>query len=589
MNEITIQVAKDGSPVPLLEGFCLHSLYQPLKEGEGLAEKFLSENTGLYDKPLLVLGLGFGYHILPLLNRFKDIYIAESNQELLKKAKTLECSSLGADSDRATIKDIFEKCVIIDEVSKAPFLPEFYVYSLRSEFRFQEKFFNEVLEAVKLADKSFVPTFSQIRILVNSPIYGGSYTTAKYVETALESLGACVQFTDHSCANELLQKYLLNQNANSQLITQLTDLLSETLWSDVLKFKPHIVLFVAQSPFTDKLLKDLNKAGIVSMYWFVEDFRRLTYWKSVYNSFDYFFMIQKGEFEDVLQRSCSSIWGWFPVGAEPKTHKKVNMTVEEKDFYGSDISFMGAAYPNRVSFFKQFFSRHYEETKQRSNLNFKLWGTGWTESELSDYINIPLGEQRISIEQSNMIYQATKININLHSSNDGSSIFDLNGDFVNPRTFEIAACGGFQLVDDRAAVRELFEADVDIVLFSSVEEALDKAIFYLKNESLREKISRAGQEKVLKYHAYEHRLKNMIGVALKHSPKLAVSIQNEDKKLNDLLASINDRELETFLNGIEPGMRFLYDKVIDKVYETKGDLKRHEALLMLLDTFCVGE
>jgi hypothetical protein len=30
-------------------------------------------------------------------------------------------------------------------------------------------------------------------------------------------------------------------------------------------------------------------------------------------------------------------------------------------------------------------------------------------------------------------------------------------------------------------VRELFDEDVDIVLFKSVEEAADKAAFYLKN------------------------------------------------------------------------------------------------------------
>ena len=33
MSEITVQIAKDGSPVPLWDGFCLHSLYDPVNEG----------------------------------------------------------------------------------------------------------------------------------------------------------------------------------------------------------------------------------------------------------------------------------------------------------------------------------------------------------------------------------------------------------------------------------------------------------------------------------------------------------------------------------------------------------------------------
>jgi len=118
-----------------------------------------------------------------------------------------------------------------------------------------------------------------------------------------------------------------------------------------------------------------------------------------------------------------------------------------------------------------------------------------------------------------------------------------------------------------------------------VEEAIEKANYYLKNEALREKIALAGQEKVLKYHTYENRLSNMMNVALKHSPKLAVGIKSENKKLDDFLRIADDKELEMFLQGIEPGARFLYEKIINEVYKSQGTLKSYEAFLMLLDTF----
>ena len=484
MGSIIIETAKDGNPVPKVEGFQLHSLYQPAKEGCDQAEKFLL-SIDKTDKPLLVLGLGFGYHILPLLNKFSMIYVAESNQELLKLA-----------SETLHMKPLFDQCKIIDNLTKVPYIPESHVFTLRSELRFQEKFFNDVQQACKIADKKFTPNRNQIRVLINSPVYGGSYTTARYVETALKSLEVSTHFTDQSVAYGLLQKYLLNPSANAGLIAQLTTLLSETLWHEILEFKPHIVFFNAQSPFDDKLMKAIKQAGIVSIYWFVEDFRRLAYWREVCNNFDYFFMIQKGEFEGILQRSCRTIWGWFPVAAEPKIHKRIKLSDQDESFYGSDISFMGAAYPNRVSFF-QHFNRH----------NLKLWGTGWSEA-LPDYI-VPLNEQRITPEQSNMIYQATKVNINLHSAIDG--VIE-PGDFVNPRTFEIAACGGFQLVDDRDAIRDIFDVDTDIICFKSVEEAIDKANFYLDNEPLRKIIAASVREKVLKFHTYDKRLSNMLDI-----------------------------------------------------------------------------
>ena len=471
---------------------------------------------------------------------------------------------------------IFEKATIITNVSNLPKIPEYNLYTLRSEMRFQEKFFREVQIALKMENREFKPTFDQLRILVNTPVYGGSYTTAKYVETALISMGVCAKISDHSCASELLKKFLLNPEQNSMMIQQLTDLLAESLYQDIINFKPQIVFFIAQSPFNDKIIKTINQAGITSIYWFVEDFRRLPYWKTVYNKFDYFFMIQKGEFEEILQRTCSAIWGWFPTAAEPSTHKPLILNQELKDFYGSDISFMGAAYPNRVRFFKHFDKK-----------NLKLWGTGWIESELSDY-NIPLKDQRISIEQSNIIYQATKININLHSSMD-EVLFDKHQDFVNPRTFEIAACGGFQLVDDRIAVKELFDEDKEIVFFKSMEEAIDKAEFYLKNEALRLKIAGAAREKVLQYHTYQNRLTNMLNTALEHSPKISLAIQKENKVLSDLQKVLNDNDFDKFMDKLKPAERSHYASIIDEVYKSTEGIKKHEVMLMLLDSFKTGE
>ena len=63
------------------------------------------------------------------------------------------------------------------------------------------------------------------------------------------------------------------------------------------------------------------------------------------------------------------------------------------------------------------------------------------------------------------IYNASKININLHSSLQTTDLVS-RGDFVNPRTFELAAAGAFQLVDERSLLGELFGAD-ELATFTS--------------------------------------------------------------------------------------------------------------------------
>jgi spore maturation protein CgeB len=578
MSNISIKTARSGDQIPAWDGLNLHSAYDPVKEGNDTAQKFISTispesiqqiSQGVsIEKPLVILGLGFGYHILPLLDKFKKIFVAESNHELISHAKNVQ-----------KIAEIFQKCEIISDIASTPYLPDFYFFMLKSEKQYQEKFFDDVIESCKLSDKQTPPQLNQIRAIINSPVYGGSYTTAKYMESALSHLGVCVEFTDHGDADPLLKKYLLNQKANAPLIDQLTSLLSETLWHDIIAYKPHIVFFTAQSPFTDSLLQAIKKAGIITVYWFVEDFRRMTYWSRIINRFDYFFMIQRGEFDDILSRTSRNIWGWFPMAADPRHHKPVSMSESEKAMYGSDISFMGAAYPNRVRFFSRF---------RKDNL--KLWGTGWSDS-LPDY-QIPLSEHRISTQQSNIIYQATKVNINIHSSNDGyqdTRLIDEIGDFVNPRTFEIAACGGFQLVDDRVAVRELFDADTEMVFFTSVDEALDKADFFIKNESLRKKIALAAQQKVLSHHTYDIRLQKMLDIILHHSPTLKVKISEELSKLDTILDMIQDDDFTAFIDSFEPGVRSSYEKVLSQIRTATGSLKNYEAFLLLLDTFYIGE
>jgi spore maturation protein CgeB len=570
MTAISIQTARDGNPIPHWDGYQLHSLYDPIKEGNGFAEQFLStiDNN---QKPLLVLGLGFGYHILPLIDRFDTIYIAESNLELIRQARSIEL-----------LRPIFVKCQIICDLNSPPYIPDFYAYTLRSELRFNEKFFNDLVALVKILDKQTTISKNQLRVLINSPIYGGSATTARYVEVALKSIGVCTHFTDFSDANSLLQRYLLNPIKNASHISQLTDLLSETLWSEIIEFRPHIVFFNAQSPLNQKLMQAISSAGIISLYWFVEDFRRMRYWTEVCNDFDYFFMIQKGEFEGILEKRCHRNWGWFPVAASLYDHKKIELSANDRDFYGSDISFMGAAYPNRVRFFQQL------PAELQRAANMKLWGTGWSDIEMTGW-SIPLGERRIISEQSNIIYQATKVNINLHSAND-STLFDPIGDFVNPRTFEIALCGGFQLCDYRPAVAELFEPDTEMIYFSSLAEAVDKARYYLTHDNSRDKIVERTREKVLKFHTYDIRMTNMLDTIIRLSPSLTAHVNEEHQKLEKFKATINNPDFSNFIDKIDPAIRSSYMHVMEKIKSSDGtSISDYEAFLMLLDTFCRGE
>lgn len=80
------------------------------------------------------------------------------------------------------------------------------------------------------------------------------------------------------------------------------------------------------------------------------------------------------------------------------------------------------------------------------------------------------------------------------------------------RAFDIMGCGGFLLTNYQEDFQEFFEPDKDFVYFDSKEDLVDKAKFYLKNDSLREAIALSGYEKVKSMHTYKCRLDNILNI-----------------------------------------------------------------------------
>lgn len=86
------------------------------------------------------------------------------------------------------------------------------------------------------------------------------------------------------------------------------------------------------------------------------------------------------------------------------------------------------------------------------------------------------------------VYFSSKINLNITMRSIETGI--------PQRVFDIMAVGGCVLSNNQEEIGELFNIEKEILVFSSIEEMVEKEDFYLKNEKLREKIGIDGYLRV---------------------------------------------------------------------------------------------
>jgi len=80
------------------------------------------------------------------------------------------------------------------------------------------------------------------------------------------------------------------------------------------------------------------------------------------------------------------------------------------------------------------------------------------------------------------------------------------------RLYDVCGCGGFLLTNWQEELPELYEPGVEVEYFTSEEELLEKAGYYLDNDDARNKIANAGYLRTVNEHTYDRRIAEMIRV-----------------------------------------------------------------------------
>lgn len=257
----------------------------------------------------------------------------------------------------------------------------------------------------------------------------------------------------------------------------------------VRRFQPDLILMTLGSQLSPKTVQRLRAASTARIVcWCQDQMTTLGRQYLLGSEYDAVF-VKDRHLQHLFSRMIKSTpFFYLPEACNPQVHRSAVLSGEDEKRYGCDVMIAGTLY-----YYRQ------EILRQLASFDLKVWGLqpDWLLNRLERRSLPP-----VFMEQKAKAAKAARICLNtLHYG-------EVDG--LNARAFELAGCGGFQLVTSVPVLSEHFAIDSEIVAFGSVDELKEKVRFYLDHPQLAAEIAARGQLRAHREHTYESRLQSIL-------------------------------------------------------------------------------
>jgi spore maturation protein CgeB len=271
------------------------------------------------------------------------------------------------------------------------------------------------------------------------------------------------------------------------------------LLEGVQEFKPDLLLVIKGEVFLPETLHIVkNSLSGPLVQWCGDN----PFWfPNIIGSLDVYdwFLLTDGHYGVDVEKHGARQVKVLPHAADPDVYSADG----EESVNGSDVIFVGDSRHQMGHLPENWHRVEVLESVARSGVDLAIFGRGW-ETLPSDYAvrNSLRGRTLLPASRVAAAYRASKIVLNVHHPQivDG----------CNMRTFEAAACGAFQLVDDRSSLHELFDPPNDLVTYANTDELVELVRHYVDRPDERRTVAAKSRERVLNEHTYGKRLAEMI-------------------------------------------------------------------------------
>ncbi|NOY53570.1 MAG: glycosyltransferase [Deltaproteobacteria bacterium] len=173
--------------------------------------------------------------------------------------------------------------------------------------------------------------------------------------------------------------------------------------------------------------------------------------------------------------------------------KRLALSPGERERFGADVGFIGSMYPFRKTYFSGLI-----------DVDLKIWGDGWRTLSGEDPMRRHCTGHDVRGMDHTRVINASRINLNLHHYDD------IEG--VNQRFFDIAGCGGFQIVDEKKEISKYLKPEDEVICYRDAKDLRQKIHYYLEHPDDRETIRERGFRKIQTGNTYEDRIKELFSI-----------------------------------------------------------------------------
>ncbi len=322
-----------------------------------------------------------------------------------------------------------------------------------------------------------------MKILLALPGHLKTVPMGRFSAAALQELGHEVVVFDYAPGTlDKLRRRLLEPSAQAR------SSVNRRLRRAIESARPDLFVTLFGFDVSPESLEFMRSRKLASVCWWIND--PFQFERSLEKASCYDFVFSNSSVSPLAYRRAGINAHFLPTACAPAVHR----TVPPCEAYRCDVCFAGDWSPLR--------ERVMEDLARRFDV--RVFGPWSKKLDPGSPLRAKLVNGFFSPEEMATMFASARVVLNLHT---------WFGDFdhgVNPRLFEAAGCGSYQLVDWKQEIPRLFNVPAEMVCYRDAGEIPERVAAALASPDAARATGAAAQRRAYRDHTYRARMATLL-------------------------------------------------------------------------------